>query len=133
MTAPLRGERRRAYAKPSFTKASMTHVIWLAKEPRRSRSLYRLLAYVTIGTAAATGCLAGVNAAADSQVVGWVVAVLSFLTAFCTGVSQKFKDYDNWKGRSFALGRHKAEGATFLNLAGPYRRVKNHSEAATLR
>ncbi len=102
---------------------------WFAKATRRSRRLYVAGSIAAVISGALTACAAGLNVFFDESSIRWLLAGLSVISAVSTGLSSRFKDWDNWKRRSMTLERLRSEGRMFQVLVGRYSRFTTKGDA----
>ncbi|NEP53597.1 MAG: DUF4231 domain-containing protein [Moorea sp. SIO3C2] len=117
-----------------FIKARwLDQVLWLDKRANQCRNRYYALRMITIIGGVIVPALVGINSS-DGQIrvaLGWTAFGLSQVVAISAALEELFqsgKHYTQYRNSAEAM---KIEGWEFLQLSGPYRRVKNHTQAFT--
>jgi hypothetical protein len=95
-----------------------------------AQRLYYGLRLTTVVGAVAVPAVVSLNVGGDgSQVVRWLAFGLGLLVAVCASIEELYGFGERWRGFRTGEERLKAEGWSFYQLTGPYRRFRDHSSA----
>lgn len=103
---------------------------WMGAKADSAQRLYYGLRLATVVGAVAVPAVVSINVGGDTnQVVRWLAFGLGLLVAVCASIEQLFGFGERWQGFRTGEERLKAEGWSFYELTGPYRRFRDHSSA----
>ena len=114
-----------------FMKARwLDQVLWLEGRAQQCRNQYYLLRLITIIGGVIIPALVSLNIsnAQFREILGWVTFGLSQFVAISATVEEFFHYGDRYRHYRNTAEAMKIEGWQFLQLSGPYRQAKSHTE-----
>ncbi len=108
----------------------LDQVSWMENKSTRSRNRYNWLRLIAIIGGVIVPALIGLNLDGNiSEVVSWVVLVISLSVAITSAIEEFFKYGEKYLHYRKTVEILKSEGWLYFQLSGKYNRYKTHTDA----
>jgi hypothetical protein len=112
----------------------LENILWMEETARRTRDRYYALRLIVVVGAVIVPALVGLNAiGSEKAAINWTVFGLSLVVGICAAVEAFFRLGERWRHYRSSVEALKAEGWSYAERSGVYRRLgRDHDGAFAL-